>query len=61
MTEQQLDLSKSLPHGLAENFQAPFSGALNEDTIRQALAKLPEAKEELREAWLAINVSRNSG
>ena len=61
MTEQQLETDKSVPHGLAGNFQAPFSGALKEDIIRQALAKLPEAKDELREAWLAIDAARNSG
>ena len=43
-------MERSCPHGLVAFFVAPFSEQLEEDIARQALAKLPEAIEEIRGA-----------
>jgi len=52
---------KSLPHGLAANFAALFSGQLEEAVIDKAMANLPAAHEELSQKWNSINVTRASG
>ena len=61
MTNHILISEQGLPHGLVGNFQAPYSGAVDEEVVRQALAKLPATKDELREVWSSIQTVRNSG
>ena len=52
---------RSFPHGVAANYAAPFSGQLDEGTVKKSLATLPNALQELRGAWNPISVSRTSG
>ena len=52
---------KSMPHGLAVNYAAPFSGQLEEEAVNEAMARLPESIEELRWKWNSIEVTRVSG
>ena len=43
------------------NFSAPFSGQLEDEVIRKALAKLPETIAEATEAWKSIDAVRSTG
>ena len=52
---------REIPHGLALNYKAPFSGNLGEEMVKNALAKIPNTKEELREIWNEIDDVRSSG
>ena len=54
-------LDKELPHGLAPNFVAPFSGQLSVNAVTESLATLPGALDELRAKWATIDHVRYSG
>ena len=60
MTSYNLITKREIPTGLALNFVAPFSGQLEEETIKKALAKLPETIAGATEAWNSIQVVRSS-
>ena len=52
---------REIPHGLALNYTAPFSGHLEEEMVKNGLAKIPETIEEVKEIWNSINEVRSSG
>ena len=47
--------------GLTQNLRAPYSGVLDEKSITQSLATLPEAILELQRKWSEVGPARNSG
>ena len=61
MTGHNLNSDKELPHGLAPNFIAPFSGQLSTEAVTASLATLPKAFDELRTKLRSIDSVRASG
>ena len=61
MTSQNPITDREIPRGLTVGLRAPFSGELQEDTVKKALARLPESINELRDAWMSIDGVRSSG
>ena len=61
MASYKIIPERSVPNGLTLNFDAPFSGQLEERTIEKAFAKLPEAIKEATESWESIHDGRSTG
>ena len=61
MAVHHIIMEREIPHGLALNYLAPYSGQLDDGIVSKALAKIPGAIEEAREIFGAINEVRSSG
>ena len=53
--------TKSFPHGLTNNYNAPLSGCFTQSAVETALGILPDDLAELRKVWQRIGSVRNSG